>query len=141
MSYSIAVSEWKGEESTRKDSQGELALLGVVPSSALAAPEFIARASWEGAMRYAVQRSGFDDFEVADQMFISHGYMSKVLKGVAGFYGERLVQYMRRTGCVAPLQWLAERMGYELKRKAPESEVDKLKRELAEAQRELRRRA
>jgi hypothetical protein len=64
-----------------------------------------------------------------------------VLKGVAGLYGKKLVLFMRITRSVAPLQWMAEQVGYELRRKEPESEVDRLKRELAEAQRELRRRA
>jgi hypothetical protein len=139
MNSSIALTEWKGEESAGKHSQGRLPLIGSVPQPVMADPMFINRSSWEGALRFAVQRSGIDDFEVADQMAISHGYMSKVLKGVAGLYGKRLVTFMRITGSVAPLQWMAEQVGYELKRKEPESEVDRLKRELAEAQRELRR--
>jgi hypothetical protein len=142
MSHSIALTEWKGEESTGKHSQGELAYVGEVRTRpVLADYDFISRSSWEGALRFAVQRSGIDDFEVADQMAISHGYMSKVLKGVAGLYGKRLVRFMQITGSVAPLQWMADQVGYELKRKEPESETDRLKRELAEARRELRRMA
>jgi hypothetical protein len=141
MQASIALTEWKGEETSGKHSQGALPLIGECPAPALADHQFIARASWEGALRFAAQRAGMDDFEIADQMHISHGYMSKVLKGVAGLYGKKLVLFMRITRSVAPLQWMAEQVGYELKRKEPESEMDRLKRELAEAQRELRRRA
>jgi hypothetical protein len=139
MTYSIALTEWKGEETAGKHSQGRLPLIGPVPSVSLADPDFIARSSWEGTLRFAAQRAGMDDFEIADHMSISHGYMSKVLKGVAGLYGRRLVRFMQITGSVAPLQWMADQMGYELKRKEPESELERVKRQLAEAQRELRR--
>lgn len=143
MAASIAATEWKGEESTGKHSQVQrgMGFVALLPQPALADPEFVSRASWEGTLRYAVQRSGKDDFEVADEMAMSHGYMSKVLKGVAGMYGKRLVKFMQLTGSVAPLQWMAEQVGYELTKKAPESETDRLRRELADAQRELRKRA
>jgi hypothetical protein len=139
MQASIALTEWKGEESTGKHSQGRLPLIGEVPTPSLADPEFIARASWEGALRFAAQRAGMDDFEIADEMHISHGYMSKVLKGVAGLYGRRLVQFCRITKSVAPLQWMADQLGYELRPKAPESELDRLKRRVLELERDQRR--
>jgi len=146
MASSIVATEWKGEETPGRDTQGQRAFGGrgyvaLLPQPVLAEPEFISRASWEGSLRYAVQRSGKDDFEVADEMAISHGYISKVLKGVAGLYGKRLVRFMQLTGSVAPLQWMADQVGYELHKKAPESENDRLRRELADAHRELRRRA
>jgi hypothetical protein len=64
-----------------------------------------------GALRYASQLSGKDDYEIADEVGVSHGYMSKVLKGTAGFYGKRLVRFMRVTNNIAPLQWLGDQMG------------------------------
>jgi hypothetical protein len=139
MTHSIALTEWKDEETAGKHSQGQLPLIGAVPTPVLADPDFIARASWEGALRFAAQRAGMDDFEIADQMHISHGYMSKALKGVAGWYGRRLVLFCRITGSVAPVQWMADQLGYELKPKAPESEVERLKRRVAELEREQRR--
>jgi hypothetical protein len=44
-----------------------------------------------GALRLSIQESGLDDYEAADRLGISHGYMSKVLHGTAGLYGRRLV--------------------------------------------------
>jgi hypothetical protein len=139
MQASIALTEWKGEETAGKHSQGQLPLIGECPVPALADPEFIARASWEGALRFAAQRAGMDDFEIADQMHISHGYMSKALKGVAGWYGRRLVLFCRITRSVAPVQWMADQLGYELHKKAPETELERLKRRVAELEHEQRR--
>jgi hypothetical protein len=65
-------------------------------------------------LRYAVQRSGKDDHEVAADIAISPGYMSKVLKGTAGLHGARMVAFMRSTGSIAPLQWMAEQLGCEV---------------------------
>lgn len=128
-------SEWKDRDSRGKDStdQGDLALLGLVPGSApvLADPSFIGVSSNVGAMRYAVQRSGMDDFEVADEVGISHSYMCKVLKGTAGLHGARLVRFMRVTKSLAPLQWLAEQMGCDVvQRDSRAAEVAALKARL-----------
>jgi predicted XRE-type DNA-binding protein len=136
----------KPEASTQQHStQREIATVCVVQAPRAADMEFISRSSWDGAMRYAVQRSGMDDYEVADAMHVSHGHMSKVMKGTAGFWGARLVKFMRVTESIAPLQWLADQMGCDIVRRAPlESEVERLKRENAEKDRELaalRRRA
>lgn len=112
---SFGESQWKDRDSRGKDSteQGDLALLGLVPDSSPvpADQSFIAVSSSVGAMRYAVQRSGMDDFEVADEVGISHSYMCKVLKGTAGLHGARLVRFMRVTKSLAPLQWMAEQLG------------------------------
>lgn len=83
----------------------------VVPPPHSAQPEIVRRMPAAGALRYAVQMSGRDDYEIADLIGISHGYMCKVLKGTAGLHGKRLVKFMQITNSVAPLQWLAEQMG------------------------------
>jgi hypothetical protein len=70
-----------------------------------------------GAMRVSIQESGMDDYEAADSLGISHGYMSKVLHGTAGLYGRRLVKFMQVTQSLAPLQWLAMQVGCEIVRK------------------------
>ncbi|MGQ3051071.1 MAG: hypothetical protein ACT6S0_04740 [Roseateles sp.] len=95
---------------------------------------FISVTTSVGAMRYAVQRSGSDDFEVADYVGISHSYMCKVLKGTAGLHGPRLVKFMRGTKSLAPLQWLAEQMGCDVvlrdRRAAEVAELTQRLREL-----------
>ncbi len=42
---------------------------------------------------------------------ISHGYMSRFMRGVAQQWAKRLVAFMRETRSIAPLQWLADQMG------------------------------
>jgi hypothetical protein len=128
--------EWKGEESTGKHPQGAFPFLAKVRAPALAEIEFIRVAPAPAALRYAVQRSGKDDHEVADEIAISHGYMSKVLKGTAGLHNARLVAFMRSTGSLAPLQWLAEQVGCDVvQRDNRAAEVAELQARLRELER------
>lgn len=123
-------------KSNRQDStQAPLSgFLGAVRAPFRMADELVARITDTGSIRYSVQMSGRDDYEVADELGISHGYMSKVLKGTAGLYGKRLVKFMRITNSVAPLQWLAEQMGCEvIVRDARAAKIAALEAELAEA--------
>lgn len=115
----------------REVQQREMPFFAEVRSPGLASPEYVSRASYVGSCRYAAQRSGRDDYEIADEMHLSHGYMSKVLKGTAGFYGEKLVKFMRITGSLAPLQWLADQMGCDLVQRDPaKTRIAELEREL-----------
>jgi plasmid maintenance system antidote protein VapI len=130
----------KDEVEFEEDAQQNLALVGEVPTTHLACDVFIPLSSWAGTLRYAVQRSAQDDYEVADKMHISHGYMSRVMRGTANLSGEKLVKFMRITGSLAPLQWLADQMGYELKKKEP-TEREVLMARLAQLDEKERRRA
>jgi hypothetical protein len=130
----------KGKESRGKEraAQGEMPWVGPVKDPQAAPLDFLSRASWDGVLRYCVQMSGKDDYEVADEIHVSHGTMSKILKGTAGLWGARLVTFMRRTESIAPLQWLADQMGCDVVRRAPlETEVERLKRENAEQARQI----
>jgi plasmid maintenance system antidote protein VapI len=143
MSRIVGSVNRKPQASTQQhstDDQRGLGLIGAIRTSPVEADaDFIRRSSWDGTMRYAVQRSGMDDYEVADEMHVSHGHMSKVMKGAAGLWGPRLVKFMRVTGSVAPLQWLADQMGYEVRPKAPSQRIAELEAEL-ERERERARR-
>lgn len=130
----------KGQESTRNEgpAQAHLALLVEVKGPRQAPPNFIARASWDAVLRYCVHSSGKDDYEVADDINVAHGTMSKILKGTAGLWGQRLVRFMRTTESIAPLEWLADQMGCDVVRRAPlETELERLRRENAQQEREL----
>lgn len=138
MDRSFAATQWKDRERSGKDSteQGQLGLIGRVPNPRPASADFIGACSWDGAMRYAVQTSGSDDFEIADGVGISHSYMSKILKGTAGLYGNRLVRFMRETRSLAPLQWLADHMGCDVvQRDSRAAEVAALQARLRELER------
>lgn len=136
MNPTFAETEWKGKETTGKHSQGAFPFLAAVKAPARAPDAVVASGDEVSALRYAAQTSGMDDFEIADELNISHGYMSKVLKGTAGMYGKRLVKFMRLTGSLAPLQWLAEQMGCEVVVKdARAAQIKALQDQLAELQR------
>lgn len=110
-----------------------MSFVGVVPTPFPMPEEIIDRITDTGALRYAIQVSHHDDYEIADAIGISHGYMSKVLKGTAGLYGRRLVKFMQATNSIAPLQWLAREMGCEVViRNRVEQERQALRRRLAE---------
>lgn len=108
---------------------------GVTPPH-MADLSFIEAASFSGVLRYCIQRSGFDDYEVADRLHISHGYMSKVLKGTAGLHGDRLVRFMAITQCVAPSQWIAHHTGSDVVMRDPaKARIAELERELQQLKR------
>lgn len=111
-----------------RDAPSQQALRGMpltVPDLHEADVVIVQRMTDVGAMRYAVQRSGRDDYEIAEKLDISPGYMSKVLKGTAGLYGKRLVRFMHITNSLAPLQWYAEQMGCRLALVPIKSEADR----------------
>jgi plasmid maintenance system antidote protein VapI len=133
MNTTLGAVDRKPQSTIRKDcaSQRAMGFVAVVPPAHCASDEFISKASWAGVLRYAVQRSGMDDYEVAEKIHVSHGLMSRVLKGTAGIWGERLVLFMQTTGSIAPLQWMAEQMGFELRLKE-RSEKEILQARIAE---------
>lgn len=95
--------------------------------------DLVPKISHVGALRYAVQLSGMDDYEVADVIGISHGYMSKVLKGTASLGERRLAKFMRTTNSIAPLQRLGYEMGCDVRVvNAALRRIDALERESAE---------
>lgn len=116
---------------TKGQTQREMQFFAPVQAPHQAPTEFISRATWVGVLRYCIQRSGFDDFEVADKLHISHGYMSKVLKGTGQLAGERLARFMAITQCIAPAQWVAHHAGADLVMRDPaKARIAELEREL-----------
>jgi hypothetical protein len=102
-----------------------------VPAPHMAPVDFINRATWVGVLRYCVQRSGMDDYEIADKLDISHGYMAKVLRGTANLSGARLTRFMAITQCIAPAQWHAWHVGADLVMRDPAAaRIAELEREL-----------
>jgi hypothetical protein len=92
--------------------------------------------SFSQAMREAVRDSDLDDFQVAKGVGVSAGYFSRFMRRVAEQWAKRLVLFMRVTGSLAPLQWLAEQMGCDVvQRDSRAAEVAALQARLAELQR------
>lgn len=104
----------KPEASDGNRSQGEMAFLAKVAMPHWLDLHVLIRTSFNGALVAAAQHCGMDDQEIADQIPISHGYMSRFMRGVAQQWAKRLVMFMRITQSVAPLQWIAHEMGCDI---------------------------
>lgn len=102
-------------------------------------PHLIARMTFSGAINECLRADGREDQEIASAIHISKGYMSKLIRSVWAAQIKRLVAFMKETRCPAPLQKIADEMGYELRAKktALEHRAEVLERELAEARAEL----
>lgn len=139
MDRSLKPTEWKPQTSAGKHTQVPLALIGEVPIAQELSITVIERASFNGCLNEAVRHSGLEDQEIADQIHISHGYMSRFMRGVAQQWARRLVAFMRTTSSLAPLQWIAHQVGCEVVvRDAVMRERDILKARLAELDRHER---
>lgn len=137
MDRSFHLTQWKDRDGIGQVStaRGHLDAVAELAPMQLADVEFLRRCSWDASLRFAVQHSGFDDYEVADDIPVSHSYMSKILKGTAGLHGPKLVSFMRRTRSLAPLQWIAERVGAEVvQRDRCAAEVAELRARLMQLQ-------
>lgn len=136
MDRSVAPVEWKPEETAGKRTQVGFPFLGVVTAPALLDAELVRSASFSGCLADAARRSGLEDQQLASKLHISAGYMSKFMRGVAQQWARRMVLFMRVTGSLGPLQWLAEQMGCELTvRNEARREADMLRARLAELER------
>lgn len=136
MDRSFDETEWKVEASAGKHSQSELPLIGSAPMPALMDAEIVRKASFNGCLADAARRSGMEDQELADKLHISPGYMSRFMRGISQQWAKRMVTFMRVTGSLAPLQWMAEQMGCEITvRSATQRERDMLRARLAEIER------
>jgi hypothetical protein len=116
MDHSFPVTEWKPQASAGKHSQvaEDGPSLGPPSPPAVLEASVLVRVSFSGALNEATKHSGKEDWQIADEIHISHGYMSRFLRGVGQQWAKRLVAFMRATHSVAPLQWLAYQMGCRL---------------------------
>lgn len=112
MGCSVRPVEWNTEASAGIRSQVPLAgMLAPVPEPHVLASSVVAGASFSGCLVAAAQHSGKEDQELAEEIHISQGYMSRFMRGVAQQWAKRLVAFMRATNSLAPLQWIANQMG------------------------------
>ncbi len=136
MDRSVRPTEWKPEASAGNHTQVGLALIGEVPRQHVLEAHIVQRASFSGVLNEAAKHSGMEDQEIADAIHISHGYMSRFMRGVGQQWAKRLVAFMRETNSLAPLQWIAEQMGCEIKaRSSVAAELAEARAKLAELER------
>lgn len=87
------------------------------------------------AIKLCISLSGFDsEKQIYMTLGIDAGHWTRISKGDAHFPQEKLEALMDLCGNEAPLIWLANRRGYELKplRSAVEIENDRLRAQLKE---------
>jgi len=119
--------------------QDNLRMLGEVRIPRLADPDVVSRLpSFRAALRFAVNHSGFDQEAIAADLGIDPASFSRMVKEPRHesarpreFPHEKLADFCRVTGCLAPLQWQDMRLGYEPV-SARETRLQRLERELAE---------
>lgn len=114
MDRSFHPTEWKPQETTGKRWQASLPLIGEVPKPSQIEQAVVHRATFSGALNDAAKHSGMEDWDIAEKIHISHGYMSKFMRSVGEQWAKRLIHFMRVTGSLAPLQWLADQMGCDI---------------------------
>jgi hypothetical protein len=102
-------------------------------------PHLITKMTVTGSLNECLRHDGREDQEIASAIHISKGYMSKLIRSVWAAQIKRLIAFMKETRCPAPLQKMADEMGFELRAKktALEQRTEILERELAEARAEL----
>ena len=119
--------------------QTELRMIGEVRIPRLVDPDTVGGLpTFRAALRFAINRSGFDQEAVAVELGIDPSCFSRMVKEPRHAYArprefpnEKLADFCRITGCLAPLQWLAGQVGYEPV-SARETRIQRLERELAE---------
>lgn len=74
----------------------------------------LGRMSFSGVLTLAAQVSGLEDCQIAQELHICNGYMSRFMRGVAQQWAKRLVGFCRVTQSLAPLQWMANELGADL---------------------------
>lgn len=132
MGRSLCPTEWKPEASTGKRSQGDLALVGLTPMPHLLDEAVLDRISFSGALNESAKHSGMEDYQIADQLHMSHGYMSRFMRGVGQQWARRTVGFMHHTRSRAPAQWIAHQVGCDLVvRSSREARIRELELELA----------
>ncbi|MES2973397.1 MAG: hypothetical protein V4757_07300 [Pseudomonadota bacterium] len=119
-----------------------MAMLAEVPLVQTLDPLLVARATFSGCLNEAAKHCGMEDHEIADKLPISHGYMSRFMRGVGQQWARRLVKYMQITNSIVPLQWIAEQMGCDVVlRSARDARIRILEAELANEMSRTRRAA
>lgn len=116
-------------------SQAGMPFLAIVPGMQQLTADLVERVTFNGALIEAAHHSGLEDQQIAEQIHICAGYMSRAMRGVWQQWAKRLVQFMRVTQSLAPLQWLADKMGCDVvPRDSRAAEVAALRARLQELQ-------
>lgn len=87
------------------------------------------------AIRLCIHASNLSNQAVCDELGIDKGHWSRIMQGRAYFPNSKLPDLMRLCGNIAPLQYLASAMGYQIMRDPKEQKRAELLKQLAELDR------
>lgn len=136
MDRSIWRGESKPQESGRNSTQLGLPILGQVGKPREMDQRAVASADFSGVLAFALMQTGMDDSYFAEKLHISKGYMSRFVREAGEAWAKRLIRFMRETGSLGPLQWIAYQMGCELVvRSSKDAEIAELEARIAEMRR------
>lgn len=139
MDRSFEPTEWKPKASAGKQTQVGMPFLSAVPHPAPLEMYVVQQATFNSVLNHACKHSGMEDQEIADLIHISHGYMSRFMRGVGQQWAKRLIAFMRVTNSLAPLQWIADQMGCDITvRNAISAELAAARARVAELERGAR---
>jgi hypothetical protein len=136
MDRTVPPTEWKPIASAGNRTQVGMPLLSEVSQPAPLEMYVVRQATFNGVLNHACKHSGMEDQEIADAIYISHGYMSRFMRGVGQQWAKRLIAFMRTTKSLGPLQWMADQMGCDLtQRNAISAELAAARARVAELER------
>lgn len=135
MDRSVEPVDRQLKATVEKRSQVGMPFLSVVQGMQQLPVELVERVTFNGSLVEAARYSGLEDQQIAEQIHICAGYMSRFMRGVAQQWAKRLVLFMRVTRSLAPLQWIADQMGCDVvPRDSRAAEVAALRARLQELQ-------
>jgi len=112
--------------------QREMPFISALPAPVAAPHELVAACRHRlDAIRLCIQLSRRSLQSVADEMGIDPGHMTRIMQGRAHFPDAKSCDLMRLCGNIAPMQYEAHAMGYELTQDEKAERVRQLKAELA----------
>lgn len=118
--------------------QREIPMFSVTRKPAAIGPELVDHAGdMLDAVRLCVQLSNLSNETICDALGIDPGHWTRMMQGRASLQLRKLPDLMRVCGNLAPLQYLAREMGYELFADAKAQRRAELEAELAALDRKV----
>lgn len=112
--------------------QGSLPLLSAMTAPKELPSELVMQCrSHLDAIRLCIHASNMSNQAVCDELGIDKGHWSRILQGRAHFPSSKEPDLMRLCGNVAPLQYLAGAMGYQITKDDSRAREEALEAELA----------
>lgn len=112
--------------------QREMPFISALPAPVAAPHELVAACRHRlDAIRLCIQLSRRSLQSVADHLGIDPGHMTRIMQGRAHFPDAKSLDLMRLCGNIAPMQYEAQAMGYQLSQDERESRRRQLQAELA----------